>query len=432
MFKKFIKNIMGFEDEKEKNDEEIIENPTEEIEDLEEQQIEEAIEAIKEDVKEDVLGEIKEDFKEEIIKELKEERKEEIEEEIEEIKEVEEVEEVEDKNIEIEEESKEEHVGEIQEESQEVPQEQPKKFNLFSKLKEGLSKTTQNLTGKLDDLFKGHITIDEELYEEIEEILITGDIGFETTMKIVDTLRTSVKKKSIKEIDGVREELKLIVEEILSSDDAKLKIEPSPAILVVVGVNGVGKTTSIGKIASRLNQEGKKVMLAAGDTFRAAAADQLEIWAQRAGVDIVKHGEGADPSAVIFDSIHSAKSKNIDVLICDTAGRLHNKKNLMQELSKIFRIIEREYPEATREVLLVIDATTGQNAMNQVKIFKEAAPLDGIILTKLDGTAKGGVVLAIKSELKIPIKLIGVGEKIEDLQDFDAKSFSEALFAKSE
>ncbi|WP_417203765.1 signal recognition particle-docking protein FtsY [Acetoanaerobium sticklandii] len=311
-------------------------------------------------------------------------------------------------------------------------EEQPQKnLGFFAKLKEGLSKTTQNLTGKLDELFKGHIEIDEELYEEIEEILITGDVGFETTLKIVDMLRKNVKKKSIQDVKDVREELKLIVEEILSGDDSNLKLEPKPAILVIVGVNGVGKTTSIGKIAMRLKSEGKSVLLAAGDTFRAAAAEQLEVWADRAGVELIKHQEGSDPSAVIFDAISGAKARNTDVLICDTAGRLHNKKNLMQELAKIFRIIDREYPEATKEVLLVIDATTGQNAINQVKIFKEAAPLTGIILTKLDGTAKGGVVLSIKSEQQLPIKLIGVGEKIEDLQDFNAKEFAKALFSSN-
>ena len=313
-----------------------------------------------------------------------------------------------------------------------MDEEQPQKnLGFFAKLKEGLSKTTQNLTGKLDELFKGHIEIDEELYEEIEEILITGDVGFETTLKIVDMLRKNVKKKSIQDVNDVREELKLIVEEILSGDDSYLKLEPKPAILVIVGVNGVGKTTSIGKIAMRLKSEGKSVLLAAGDTFRAAAAEQLEVWADRAGVELIKHQEGSDPSAVIFDAISGAKARNTDVLICDTAGRLHNKKNLMQELAKIFRIIDREYPEATKEVLLVIDATTGQNAINQVKIFKEAAPLTGIILTKLDGTAKGGVVLSIKSEQQLPIKLIGVGEKIEDLQDFNAKDFAKALFSSN-
>lgn len=309
---------------------------------------------------------------------------------------------------------------------EEITDNEPK--SLFARLKAGLSKTAQNVTGKLDQLFQGHIKIDEELYEEIEEILITADIGFDTTINIVETLRNNIRRKSIQDVNGVREELKNIIEELLTSEDNHLNLEPLPAIMVVVGVNGVGKTTSIGKIAMRLKKERKSVMLVAADTFRAAAAEQLSIWAQRAEVEIIKHQENADPSAVIFDGIQKAKANKIDVLICDTAGRLHNKKNLMQELSKIFRIIEREYPEAKKEVLLVIDATTGQNAVNQVKIFKEAAPLDGIILTKLDGTAKGGVVLSVKSGLDIPIKLIGVGEKIEDLQDFDAKAFANALF----
>lgn len=311
-------------------------------------------------------------------------------------------------------------------ESEEITENEPK--SLFARLKAGLSKTAQNFTGKLDQLLQGHIKIDEELYEEIEEILITADIGFDTTINIVETLRNNIRRKSIQDVNGVREELKNIIEELLTSEDNRLSLEPLPVIMVIVGVNGVGKTTSIGKIAMRLKKEGKSVMLVAADTFRAAAAEQLSIWAQRADVEIIKHQEGADPSAVIFDGIHKAKANKTDVLICDTAGRLHNKKNLMQELSKIFRIIEREYPEAKKEVLLVIDATTGQNAVNQVKIFKEAAPLDGIILTKLDGTAKGGVVLSVKSGLDIPIKLIGVGEKIEDLQDFDAKAFANALF----
>lgn len=309
---------------------------------------------------------------------------------------------------------------------------QTKGKGLFARLKEGLSKTAQSLTGRLDQLFQGHIEIDEELYEEIEEILITADVGFDTTLKIVDQLRTNIRKKSIQDVPAVKEELKAVIAELLVSEESRLSLDPAPAIMVIVGVNGVGKTTSIGKIAMKLRREGRSVMLAAADTFRAAAAEQLSIWADRAGVDIVKHQEGADPSAVIFDAIQKAKANKTQVLICDTAGRLHNKKNLMQELAKIFRIIEREYPQAKREVLLVIDATTGQNAVTQAKLFKEAAPLDGIILTKLDGTAKGGVVLSIRSDLQIPIKLIGVGEKIEDLQDFDAESFARALFGSGE
>ena len=312
----------------------------------------------------------------------------------------------------------------------------------FARLKEGLSKTTQSFTSKLDNLFKGYKTIDEDIYEELEEILITADVGFETTMRITEELRKRERENKIEEVEKLQEELEDIIEGILvvkdeyseaqagSEETAKVSAK-KPRIMVVVGVNGVGKTTSIGKLASQLKNEGNSVMLAAADTFRAAASEQLTIWAQRADVPIVKHGEGADPSAVIFDAIKSAKANNADVLICDTAGRLHNKANLMNELAKIFKIISREYPEAEKEVLLVIDATTGQNAINQAKVFKEAAPLTGLILTKLDGTAKGGVVLGIISELSLPIKYIGVGEKIDDLQKFDARSFARALFGKN-
>lgn len=310
---------------------------------------------------------------------------------------------------------------------------QPKGF--FARLKEGLAKTTQNFTTKLDNLFKGYKTIDEEIYEELEEILITADVGFETTLKITEELRKRERENKIEDPALLQAELENIIESMLLSpyenDETEETEKPKQKIMVVVGVNGVGKTTSIGKIASQIKGEGKTVMLAAADTFRAAAADQLTIWAQRAGVPIVKHQEGADPSAVIFDAIKSAKAQNTDVLICDTAGRLHNKKNLMNELEKIFKIINREFPEAEKEVLLVIDATTGQNAITQAKVFKEAAQLNGLILTKLDGTAKGGVVLGIISELSIPIKYVGVGEKIADLQKFDAQSFAKALFGKN-
>ncbi|MGP1563644.1 signal recognition particle-docking protein FtsY, partial [Filifactor alocis] len=291
-------------------------------------------------------------------------------------------------------------------------------------------KTTQNITGKIDQMLGNYTKIDEDMLEELEEILITSDVGYETTVEIVDRLRQNLKEKLIDNPAQVKPELKLVIESMLQENQESLRIEESPSILVVVGVNGVGKTTSIGKLAHQMKGQGKSVLLAAADTFRAAAADQLTIWAERAGVDIVKHQEGADPSAVIFDGIHAAKKRNIDVLICDTAGRLHNRKNLMQELGKIFKIVEREYPEANKEVLLVIDATTGQNAMNQAKVFQEVAPLSGIILTKLDGTAKGGVVLAITQELKIPVKFIGVGEQIDDLQMFDASSFAEAMIGE--
>ena len=331
-----------------------------------------------------------------------------------------------------------------QEEAQEPRAAEPEApaKGFFARLKEGLSKTTQSFTSKLDNLFKGYKTIDEDIYEELEEILITADVGFETTMRITEELRKRERENKIEEVEKLQEELEDIIEGILvvkdeyseaqagSEETAKVSAK-KPRIMVVVGVNGVGKTTSIGKLASQLKNEGNSVMLAAADTFRAAASEQLTIWAQRADVPIVKHGEGADPSAVIFDAIKSAKANNADVLICDTAGRLHNKANLMNELAKIFKIISREYPEAEKEVLLVIDATTGQNAINQAKVFKEAAPLTGLILTKLDGTAKGGVVLGIISELSLPIKYIGVGEKIDDLQKFDARSFARALFGKN-
>lgn len=303
------------------------------------------------------------------------------------------------------------------------------KKGLFARLKEGLKKTSDSFTEKFDNLFKSSLKIDDDLYEELEEILITSDISFDTTLKIVENLKKNIKKKNINDVNLVKPELKEVLYELLENNKSKLDIENQKNIIVIVGVNGVGKTTTIGKLASRFKNEGKSVILAAGDTFRAAAEEQLEIWSKRAKVDIVRHNEsGADPSAVIYDAIQRAKSKNTDILICDTAGRLHNKVNLMNELSKIMRIINKQYPEAKKEVLLVIDATTGQNALNQVKTFNEAVELTGVILTKLDGTAKGGVVLSIVDEYKLPVKFIGVGEKVEDLQEFDYKNFVDALF----
>ena len=327
----------------------------------------------------------------------------------------------------IEEESNEEVKEEqLTEEIVEEPKEA--KVSLFERLKQGLSKVKQGITDRVDQVLKSYTKVDDELIEEIEVILITADVGVETTMDIIDKLTDSIKTKKITDPKDVKGELKLIIEEILTNDNSTLDVSHSPSIIVMVGVNGVGKTTTIGKLAARYKKEGKKVLIAAGDTFRAAAIDQLEVWANRSGVDIIKHQEGADPGAVIFDSIKAAKARNTDLLICDTAGRLHNKSNLMNELSKVFKIIDREYPEAKREVLLVVDATTGQNAVSQAKSFKQVCDITGIVLTKLDGTAKGGVVLAVKSEVDVPVKLIGVGEKMEDLQDFDAKAFSEALF----
>lgn len=319
----------------------------------------------------------------------------------------------------------------IKEENIEVVEEPQKKVNLFERLKQGLTKAKQGITDKIDDVLKSYTKVDGELLEELEEILITADVGVNTTMDIIDKLRDKIKENKITEPSGVKAELKNIIEEILTNENSTLNVEKSPTIILMVGVNGVGKTTTIGKLANRYKQEGKKILLAAGDTFRAAAIEQLEVWAGRSNVDIIKHQEGADPGAVVFDAIKAAKARKVDLLICDTAGRLHNKANLMNELGKVFKIVDREFPEANKEVLLVVDATTGQNAVVQAKTFKEVADITGIVLTKLDGTAKGGVVLAVKSEVDVPVKLIGVGEKVEDLQDFDAKAFSEALFGSN-
>ena len=319
----------------------------------------------------------------------------------------------------------------VKEENIEVVEEPQKKVNLFERLKQGLTKAKQGITDKIDDVLKSYTKVDEELLEELEEILITADVGVNTTMDIIDKLSDKIKENKITEPAGVKAELKNIIEEILTNENSTLNVEKSPTIILMVGVNGVGKTTTIGKLANRYKQEGKKILLAAGDTFRAAAIEQLEVWAGRSNVDIIKHQEGADPGAVVFDAIKAAKARKVDLLICDTAGRLHNKANLMNELGKVFKIVDREFPEANKEVLLVVDATTGQNAVVQAKTFKDVADITGIVLTKLDGTAKGGVVLAVKSEVDVPVKLIGVGEKVEDLQDFDAKAFSEALFGSN-
>ncbi len=299
--------------------------------------------------------------------------------------------------------------------------------NIFDKLKNGLSKTRNNFTDKVNELFNLAITIDDELYEELEEILITSDIGMDTTITIIDRLKEKIREEKIKNPEELKPCLKSVIREILDnrSEDEE---ETFPKVMLIIGVNGVGKTTSIGKIASRYKGEKKKVLLAAADTFRAAAIDQLEVWSNRAGVQLVKHQEGSDPAAVVYDGIQAAKARGVDILICDTAGRLHNKKNLMNELSKINKIIDREYPEASKETLLVLDGTTGQNAVIQAKQFMEVCKIDGIILTKLDGTAKGGVVISIKDSLNIPVKYIGVGEGIDDLQRFDSKAFTDALF----
>ncbi len=302
-------------------------------------------------------------------------------------------------------------------------------FSFFNKLKEGLDKTRKGITDKIDDLFNNYGEIDDELFDELEEILIIADVGIPTTHKLIERLRETLKQRKIKDASDVKGVFKEVVEEMLrENNNVPFNVGEEPTIVIVIGVNGVGKTTSIGKIAHHIKSEGKSVLIAAADTFRAAAIDQLMIWGDRVGVNVIHQSEGSDPAAVIFDAIQSAKARKTDVLICDTAGRLHNKVNLMNELSKVFRVIDREYPNAKREVLLVLDATTGQNAIQQAKVFNEAANISGIVLTKLDGTAKGGVVMAINSELGIPVKLIGVGEGIEDLQNFDPHDFVEALF----
>ena len=420
------KNKESFEDKIEK--EQIKDSENSEIsrttEYIEEENLHNQSEKVYEDkfdlVKENIVrDEIEEEKIEQILNDENDEKVNESIENIEESK-------VNDQEVEIEEKDKdsEEEIVEVIEESQ-------KKVNLFERLKQGLTKAKQGITDKIDDVLKSYTKVDEELLEELEEILITADVGVNTTMDIIDNLRDKIKENKITEPIEVKEALKNIIEEILTNENSTLNVEKSPTIILMVGVNGVGKTTTIGKLANRYKQEGKKVLLAAGDTFRAAAIEQLEVWACRSNFDIIKHQEGADPGAVVFDAIKAAKARKVDLLICDTAGRLHNKANLMNELGKVFKIVDREFPEANKEVLLVVDATTGQNAVVQAKTFKEVADITGIVLTKLDGTAKGGVVLAVKSEVDVPVKLIGVGEKVEDLQDFDAKDFSDALFGSN-
>ena len=298
----------------------------------------------------------------------------------------------------------------------------------FNNLKTGLTKTKNALTDKINETLKIAMTIDEDLYEELEEILVMADIGMDTTIDIIERLKDKIRKEKINDPNEVYGALKEVIKDMLLEGAENLDYEEAnKEVMLVIGVNGVGKTTSIGKLAAK-TKAGKRVLLAAADTFRAAAIDQLEVWSERAGVDLVKHAEGSDPAAVVFDAVSASKARNIDLLICDTAGRLHNKKNLMDELAKRGRILDREYNEARKETLLVLDATTGQNAVNQAKQFMEACPIDGIILTKLDGTAKGGVVISIKNTLNIPVRYIGVGEGIDDLQEFNAEEFVEALF----
>lgn len=305
-------------------------------------------------------------------------------------------------------------------------------MGFFEKLKAGLEKTKASMMAKVEQVFHSFVKVDEAFFEELEETLIISDVGAATAAEVCNRLRTRVKSKGLKEAEPIRRELKDILVEMLGDDvGLQLESEPGkPAVVLVIGVNGVGKTTTIGKLSAQLKHEGKEVLVAAADTFRAAAIEQLAVWTERAGVDIVRHKEGSDPAAVVFDALNAAKSRNMDVLICDTAGRLHNKKNLMEELAKISRIIHQQGEGCMLEVLLVLDATTGQNAVNQARVFQEVVGLTGIVLTKLDGTAKGGIILSIASELKLPVKMVGVGEKIDDLQPFYGKDFVDALFER--
>ena len=301
-------------------------------------------------------------------------------------------------------------------------------MGFFDKLKQGLKKTSQAITSQVNSVFKTFVKVDEELFESLEEALIMADLGFETSTYIIEELRDRVKTKHINDGNDVKTELQNVIADILTERDTSMHLETTPSVILVIGVNGVGKTTSIGKLAMHYKSRGKKVLLAAADTFRAAAIDQLDIWAKRSGCDIIKHQENSDPAAVVFDACTAAKARGADVLICDTAGRLHNKKNLMAELEKISRVINRELPGCSRETLLVLDATTGQNAVSQAQLFKEAADITGIILTKLDGTAKGGIIISISKEQALPVKFVGVGEGIDDLQEFEPRDFARAVF----
>lgn len=306
------------------------------------------------------------------------------------------------------------------------------KKGFFKKLIGGLSKTRDNFARGIDSIFSGFSKIDDDFYEELEEVLIMADIGVRTTENIIDNLKEKVKEQKIKEVEVCRQLLIDSIKEQMRVDDGAYAFEDTNSVVMLIGVNGVGKTTSVGKLAGMFKSKGKKVVLAAADTFRAAAIEQLTEWSNRAGVELISGQDGADPAAVVFDAVNASKARKADVLICDTAGRLHNKKNLMEELRKINRIIDREYPDAVRETFVVLDGTTGQNALAQAKQFNEVADITGIILTKLDGTAKGGIAIAIQSEMNIPVKYIGIGEKIDDLQRFDADAFVDALFEKKE
>ena len=302
------------------------------------------------------------------------------------------------------------------------------KKGFFKRLKSGLTKTRESFVSGVDSLFHGASELDYDFYEDLEELLVMGDIGINTTMQIIEDLQRKVKEQKIREASACKQLLVDSIKEQMKVHEDAYNFENKKSVILMIGVNGVGKTTSVGKLAGQYKQAGKKVLLAAADTFRAGAIDQLKEWSKRAGVDIIAGQEGSDPAAIVYDAVASAKAKDVDILLCDTAGRLHNKKNLMAELHKIYTILEKEYPQANLETLIVVDGTTGQNALEQAREFSQVAPVDGIVLTKLDGTAKGGIAIAIQSELNIPVKFIGIGEKIDDLEKFDADSFVDALF----
>ncbi|MEG0324952.1 MAG: signal recognition particle-docking protein FtsY [Cellulosilyticaceae bacterium] len=399
----FFKRLFGKKEEPKK--EVVLEGQLDNVGQEELEELEEVKEVIEEAIQEQV---------EEVIEEIVQEQVEEV------------IEEIVQKKVKEEIAHGEEPLTEQAEMQEEV---KPKKKGLFNKLFSGLAKTRDNILGSVDEVLKNFKKIDEDLYEELEEALIMADFGVETTRTMMEELKSLVKERKIIEPSELKTTLQEIITNILTAHvTAPIIDETKPNVILVIGVNGVGKTTTIGKLAHQLEMSNKKVVLAAADTFRAAAIEQLQIWADRAKVDLIKHEEGSDPASVVYDGIRGAKARKADVLICDTAGRLQNKANLMKELEKISRIIEREYPEAHKEVLIVLDATTGQNAISQVKVFKEAAKVDGIILTKLDGTAKGGAIVGICASMQVPVKYIGVGEKIEDLQVFDPQSFARALF----
>ena len=451
---KWIKNVFKNEDEeileenKEKDQEELseaegkeenltkedLEASKEEIETKEKQEKNEE-ETDKEINQTNQVEEKSDEDKDEAFQEIKAEDKEEdlseeSDKETEEVESVENIEKIEEKIEETKDEIeiKEEKIEQVEEIKVDEDNQEEKPVSFFKRLKSGLTKTRNEMGVKINTILGQYVKIDDELLEDLEDTLISADVGMDTTMKLIDNLRETIIQNKINDPNQVLPLLKEEVKKLMDPDLDTSLSQASPLIILVIGVNGVGKTTTIGKLSSRLKANGKKVLIAAADTFRAAAIDQLKTWGTRSGVDVIAHSEGADPAAVIFDAIAAAKSRNTDVLICDTAGRLHNKANLMKELEKINKVISREYPEAARETILVLDATTGQNAISQAKTFKETCDPTGIALTKLDGTAKGGVVIALQSELKLPIKLVGVGEQIEDLQDFNMDNFINAIF----